>query len=136
MRILIAEDDYASRKFLYKFLSSYGECDITIDGIEAVDAFMLALDEGKPYDLVCLDIMMPKLDGTKALKAIRDVEKQKGIEGDNRVKVIMTTALNDTTNVYTAFESGCEAYAAKPIDTEKFAEVLKKIGLVFSSESK
>jgi len=76
MRILIAEDDYASRKFLYKFLSAYGECDITIDGIEAVDAFMLALDEGKPYDLVCLDIMMPKLDGTRALKAIRDVEKQ------------------------------------------------------------
>jgi len=33
---------------LYKFLSAYGECDITIDGIEAVDAFMLALDEGNP----------------------------------------------------------------------------------------
>jgi len=134
MRILIAEDDFASRKFLYKFLSSYGECDITIDGIEAVDAFMLALDEGKPYDLVCLDIMMPKLDGTKALKAIRDVEKQKGIKGDDRVKVVMTTALNDTTNVYTAFESGCEAYAAKPIDTEKFVDVLKRIGLIGGSE--
>jgi len=50
---------------------------ITIDGIEAVDAFMLALDEGKPYDLVCLDIMMPKLDGTRALKAIR-MWKSKG----------------------------------------------------------
>jgi len=93
MRILIAEDDYASRKFLYKFLSAYGECDITIDGIEAVDAFMLALDEGKPYDLVCLDIMMPKLDGTRALKAIRDVEKQRGIEGD-RYKVKKITFPN------------------------------------------
>ena len=136
MRILIAEDDYASRKFLYKFLSAYGECDITIDGIEAVDAFMLALDEGKPYDLVCLDIRMPKLDGTRALKAIRDVEKQRGIEGDSRVKVIMTTALNDTTNVYNAFDSGCEAYAAKPIDTKKFTEVLKRIGLISECETK
>lgn len=134
MRILIAEDDFASRKFLYKFLSSYGECDITIDGIEAVDAFMMALDEGKPYDLVCLDIMMPKLDGTKALKAIRDIEKQKGIEGEKRVKIVMTTALNDTTNVYSAFETGCEAYAAKPIDTVKFIDVLKRIGLLNSGE--
>ncbi|MFZ5988844.1 MAG: response regulator [Bacillota bacterium] len=130
MRILIAEDDFASRKFLYKFLSSYGECDITIDGLEAVDAFLIALDDGKPYDLVCLDIMMPKLDGTKALKAIRDIENQKGIENSKRVKIIMTTALNDTSNVYDAFDTGCEAYAAKPIDTTKLVEVMKKLGLI------
>ncbi|MCX7711903.1 MAG: response regulator [Clostridia bacterium] len=130
MRILIAEDDLASRQFLYKFLSSYGDCDITVDGIEAVEAFLLAWDDGNPYDLVCLDIMMPKLDGAKALKAIRDIEKQKGIEGNERVKIIMTTALNDTGNVFGAFESGCEAYAAKPIDTAKFIEVLKKLELV------
>jgi len=78
----------------------------------------------------------PKLDGTRALKAIRDVEKQRGIEGDSRVKVIMTTALNDTTNVYNAFDSGCEAYAAKPIDTKKFTEVLKRIGLISECETK
>ncbi|NLD48354.1 MAG: response regulator transcription factor [Clostridiaceae bacterium] len=130
MRILIAEDDFASRKFLYKFLSAYGDCDITIDGVEAVDAFQLALDEKKPYDLICLDIMMPKLDGVKTLKAIREIEKQKDIMDDERVKIIMTTALNDTNNVYSSFETGCEAYAAKPIDTIKLVEVLKKLGLI------
>lgn len=130
MRILIAEDDFASRKFLYKFLSSYGDCDITIDGVEAVDAFQLALEENKPYDLICLDIMMPKLDGVKTLKAIREIEKQKDICGNNRVKIIMTTALNDTNSVFTSFDTGCEAYAAKPIDTAKLVEVLKKLGLI------
>lgn len=128
MRILIAEDDFASRKFLNKFLSSYGECDITINGVEAVDAFEMALDEGKPYDLICLDIMMPKLDGIKTLKAIREIETTRNIGKENKVKIIMTTALMDIKNVYDSFDSGCEAYASKPIDTEKLLEVMKKLG--------
>jgi two-component system chemotaxis response regulator CheY len=130
MRILIAEDDLASRKFMSKFLSAYGECDLTIDGMEALEAFMMAWDEGKPYDLICLDIMMPNLDGEKTLKMIRDIEKQKGIDDSSRVKIIMTTALNDTDRVFNAFETGCEAYASKPINTEKLVEVIKKLGLI------
>lgn len=131
MRILIAEDDLASRKFLFKFLSSFGECDLTVDGIEALDAFLLALEEGNPYDLICLDIMMPKVDGIKALKAIRDIERQKGIEdSSSRAKIIMTTALNDPELVFNSFKTGCEAYAAKPIDTNKLVEVMQKLGLL------
>lgn len=130
MRILIAEDDITSRKFLSKFLSRYGDCDITVDGIEAVDAFLMAWDEGKPYDLICLDIMMPKLDGIKALKAIRSLEEQRGIMDENRVKVIMTTALNEKNTIMTSFDVGCEAYAAKPINTDKLVEVMKKLGVI------
>ncbi len=130
MRILIAEDDFASRKFISKFLSIYGECDITIDGMEALEAFMMAWDEGKPYDLICLDIMMPVLDGEKTLKMIRDIEKQNEIKEFSRVKIIMTTALNDTDRVFNSFDTGCEAYASKPINTEKLVEVLKKLGLI------
>lgn len=130
MRILIAEDDFACRKFLYKFLSLYGDCDITIDGIEAIDAYMMALEEERPYDLICLDIMMPKMDGKKVLKAIRDIERQREIDESCRVKIIMTTALNDTTNVFDSFETGCEAYAAKPIDTDKFVRAMEKLGLI------
>ncbi len=130
MRILIVEDDLASRKFLSKFLSTYGVCDITVDGMEALEAFMLAWDEGEPYDLICLDIMMPNLDGEKTLKMIRDIEKQRGISDTDRVKIIMTTALNETERVFDAFEVGCEAYASKPINTEKLIEVIRKLGLI------
>ena len=120
MKILLAEDDFASRKFMDKQLSRYGECDVMVDGEEAVDAFMMALEDGEPYDLACLDVMMPVMDGYQVLKAIRDIEAQKGIPKSKRVKVIMTTALNDERNVKMAFELGCEAYAGKPIDVEKF----------------
>ncbi len=130
MKILIVEDDFASRKFLSKFLSDYGDCDVTVDGVEALEAFIMAWDEGKPYDLICLDIMMPNLDGEKTLEMIRDYESRRGVDESSRVKIIMTTALNETDRVFNAFESGCEAYAAKPINTDKFIEVLQKLDLI------
>lgn len=130
MRILIAEDDLTSRNFLFKFLSRYGECDIVVDGMETVDAYMMSLNDENPYDLICLDIMMPKVDGVKALKAIRYLEKQKGIKPEDQTKIIMITALAETEYVQQAFEIGCEAYAAKPIDTTKLVEVMVKLGLI------
>jgi two-component system chemotaxis response regulator CheY len=129
MRILIAEDDLVSRQFLFKFLSQYGECDVTLNGLEALDAYLLATKDNQPYDLICLDIMMPKVDGVKVLKTVRELEKQQGILPEQRVKVIMITALAETQYVQTAFEIGCEAYAAKPVDTQKLVDVMKKLGL-------
>lgn len=64
MKILIAEDDLASRQFLLQVLTGYGDCDVTVDGIEAVEAFTTAHKTKKPYDLICLDIMMPRVDGS------------------------------------------------------------------------
>jgi len=130
MKVLIAEDDLASRRFLSKFLAQYGEVDLVVDGLEALDAYLMAIKEKAPYDLICLDIMMPKVDGVKVLKAIREFETKQGGVSEQRVKVIMTTALAETDYVNQAFVIGCEAYAAKPIDTNKLLEVIKKIGLI------
>jgi two-component system chemotaxis response regulator CheY len=130
VRILIAEDDLVSRRFLSGFLSKYGECDIVVDGLEALDAFLISLQDGEYYDLICLDIMMPKVDGVKVLKTIRDLETQKGLLPEKRAKIIMTTALAEADYVKNAFEIGCEAYAAKPIDTVKLLDVMKKLDLI------
>ncbi len=130
MRILIVEDDLTSRRFLQKFLSQYGDCDVVVDGMEALDAFLYSLKADTPYRLVCLDIMMPKIDGLKVLKTIRELEIQKGILPADKAKVIMTTALNSSDLVQKAFELGCEGFAAKPLDTEKLVEVMKKLKLI------
>lgn len=130
MRILLAEDDFVTRKVMTNFLGKYGECDVAVDGMEAVDAFMMALEEDNPYDLVCLDIMMPVMDGYQALVGIRNLEKERSIPKEKAAKVIMTTALNEEKNVKMAFELGCTVYSGKPIDQEKFEQVLKKFGLV------
>ncbi|MCM1045666.1 MAG: response regulator [Candidatus Gastranaerophilales bacterium] len=130
MKILLAEDDYVTRKFMTNFLSKYGECDVTVDGMEALDAFTMALEDEEPYDLVCLDVMMPVMDGYEALKGIRDLEEERNTPPDKAVKVIMATALNGEKNVKKAFDLGCTVYSGKPIDQEKFEEALTQLGLI------
>ena len=129
MRILLAEDDFVTRKFMTSFLSKYGNCDVTVDGMEAVDAFLMALEDEEPYDLVCLDIMMPVMDGYQALQGIRNLEKERNIPPEKAVKVIMATALNDERNVKMAFDLGCTIYTGKPIDQDRFEMALKKLGI-------
>jgi two-component system chemotaxis response regulator CheY len=128
MKILIAEDDLNSRTLLERFLAPFGPCDIAGDGEEAIASFEEAMANNEPYDLVCLDIMMPKMDGHTVLLHVREVEKSQGIESGEGVKVIMTTALDDVTNVIGAFQEGCEAYVVKPIDKTKLIGELRKLG--------
>ena len=129
LKILIVEDDFTCRKLLQTFLSEYGDCFVAINGHEAVEAVRETLDEGQPYDLICLDIMMPEMDGHEALEAIRQIENEHGIAGLDGVKVIMTTALGDSKNVIGAFRTGCEAYIVKPVSKEKLLEEMEKLGL-------
>ncbi|HEX7501078.1 MAG TPA: response regulator, partial [Polyangia bacterium] len=74
MRILIVEDDMTSRILLRKMLEPFGSCDMAVNGKEAVEAFRQAQEADEPYALVCLDIMMPELDGQEALQAMRAQE--------------------------------------------------------------
>lgn len=131
MRSLIAEDDFTSRKLLQKILSEFGESDVAVNGKEAVDAFNDALEGGQPYDLICLDIMMPEMDGQEVLKRIRQREKESGVRQPNEVKVVMTTALDSPREVIEAYyRGGCTSYLVKPIEKRKLIEVLKHYQLV------
>lgn len=129
-RVLIAEDDLIGRRTLKKFLSRFADCDLAVDGLETLNLFIQGLQNKEPYDLVCLDIMMPHLDGLKVLEALRDIEKQMNIPEEQRVKVIMTTALNDKQTVMQAYGLGCVGYAWKPIDFSKLQEVLLELDLI------
>lgn len=130
MKILLAEDDFASWKFMDKYLSQYGECDATVDGEEAVNAYLMALEDEEPYDLICLDVMMPVMNGYQALEAIRKDEAERGVEKEDRVKIIMATALSGERVVDKAKKLECEAYAGKPIDVEEFDNILRNLGLI------
>lgn len=129
MRILVVEDDFISRRLLCRYLQAVGECDVAVNGNEAVGAFKQTLLQGDRYDLVCLDIMMPGMDGQETLKRLRELEQEHGMGDDRRARVIMTTALEDQDNVLAAFSNACDGYVVKPIEKKKFLETLAKIGL-------
>lgn len=127
MKILIVEDDPASRRLMLAYLDPLGRCTEAADGHEALAAFTWAHDLGEPFDLICLDIMMPSMTGHEVLKTIRHFEEERDI--DSPVKVIMTTALKDRDNVMAAFCNQCEAYLVKPLEREKLLEQIQTLGL-------
>lgn len=129
MRMLLVEDDFASRRLMQKYLAGYGDVDVVVDGTEAVDANRLALAEDKPYDLIFMDIMLPEMDGQEALKHIRQQERDRGIDSKSASKVIMTTALGDPRNVVKAYNEGeADSYLVKPIEKAKLVEEMRKLG--------
>ena len=131
MNILIADDDFMIRRILKELLSPFGNCDIVTDGREAVQAFRLAWEDEEPYDLICMDIMMPDMDGHEALENIRSIEEQLHIDQIDEVKAIMVSALDDPKNVLRAYASGgATSYIVKPIEKDNLYGEIRKLGLI------
>ena len=132
MKSLLAEDDPVSRTIVQEYLSSFGECEVVTNGQEAMDAFVAAHDAGAPFDLICLDIMMPEMNGQETLEQIRTYEEDHQIVGLKGVKIMMTTGKSDAKSIMAAFRHQCEAYLIKPITPDDLAEKIKKLGLLNS----
>lgn len=131
MRVLIVDDDYYSRSMLHEMLHPYAYCDMAVNGEEAVFAFKRARQEDRSYDLVCMDLVMPDVDGQQALKEIRALEREMGVHPGEETKVIVTTMLDDDRETHDAFFLGGAAmYLVKPIDEQKLLDGLVSLGLL------
>ena len=135
MRILIAEDDPVSARILSKMLERYAEVTVTANGEQAFDAFENAVENGCPFDLIFLDIMMPEVIGHETLAAIREFEQMKGVITGEGARVVMVTALDDGSNIYEAHRNDCVDYINKPIKREIVVGLLERLGLITKSSS-
>jgi two-component system chemotaxis response regulator CheY len=129
MKILIADDEQTTRIIMEKTLSAYGDCDVVNNGLEAVDAYSESIRSGQRYDLVCLDIMMPIMDGHEVIRQIRKREKDAGLTKTDQAKIIMATSLRDAENIMTAMRAKANAYIVKPISVDKILKRLADIGI-------
>jgi two-component system, chemotaxis family, chemotaxis protein CheY len=130
MKILLVEDEASARHLLTSFLSPHGACDIAESGEIGLEQFKTALESGAPYDLACLDIKLPGMDGLETLRMIREEEEARGIFPGQGTKVIMTTAVDDKAKIIKAFNEQCEVYLTKPISKSRLDEKLTELGLV------
>lgn len=128
LRVLVVEDDYVSRKVLVNHFSKLGECHVAKDGLEAIQAVVEGYEEDVPrsYDLICMDIMMPVMDGYKAARTIREIERGKGVANTlDEAVIFMTTAVSDKTSLVKAVnECGANKYFIKPVELNEVQQQL------------
>lgn len=129
MRILIVDDDFVSRKIVMHALKDFGWFDVAVNGAEACAAFKLAHESGEPYELVCMDVMMPEMNGQDAVKAMREIERTCGVDPAKEARIVMISCVSDQKEVCDAFFHGhASLYLTKPIEPiplrEKIAALL------------
>ncbi len=133
MKFLLVDAQFDSRKQSHKVLNQYGECDLAINGLEALNAFVRAHNDNDPYNLIFLDVDMPDLDGNQVLTKIRQWERSKDITTSDEAKIIMLS--KDESNeskiiIQDALNSGGEAYILKPINRENLARAFKEVNYI------
>ena len=128
--ILIAEDDEGHAELIMEQLRSAGVSNEIIrfqDGQELWEYLMAAGRRTSRYDrhdfLLLLDIVMPGMDGPEVLRRIK-TDKQW-----HNLPIIMLTTTNDPHEIESCYTLGCNCYITKPMEYERFAGTLKKLGL-------
>ncbi|MDR1829463.1 MAG: response regulator [Candidatus Fibromonas sp.] len=133
MKTLIIDDDARNCKLLEAILKDYGECSVALDGNSAIKLFEESLKNKAPFDLVCLDIMMPEKDGYEVLRILRNLEQNLVPPTDAKSRIIMVTALAEQENKAKAFYENCDGYLIKPVERKLLIEMLNKMGLISKS---
>jgi two-component system, chemotaxis family, chemotaxis protein CheY len=131
MRALIVDDDFYSRITLHDMLRAVAECHIAVNGEEAVGAFKKALEDGRPYDLVCMDLVMPEMDGQQALREMRALEEDQGVGQAARCSIFVVSMVEDNRETNEAFFlGGADCFLVKPIAEDRLMAELREHGLL------
>src|SRR5436305_8396992 len=123
MRCLIVDDSPTIQILLEHVLGAHGECDVAQNGQVALYAYHRALEEGAPYDLICLDLGLPYIKGSEVLAKIRESEALR--QSSARTRIIVITGSRDADELRRVYEQGADCCLPKPIDPSKLLEQLK-----------
>ncbi|MGV3479465.1 MAG: response regulator [Sphingobium sp.] len=130
LRVLIADDNPASRQILEEIFASWSmPVDLVASGAEALGAIETATAAGEPYDLVLLDWKMPGLDGMETVKAMRDSERLTSLP-----VVLMVTAYGNDEFRAEVERADIAAFLAKPVEPTTLLETIT--GLFAGEDSK
>ncbi|MEM0963366.1 MAG: two-component regulator propeller domain-containing protein [Bacteroidota bacterium] len=123
LRILVAEDNLVNQKVIVRTLVALGlEADVVNDGVEAVDTLRIAAEDGIPYDVVLMDIQMPRLDGLGATRRIRSE-----LAASAQPTIIALTANALVGDEHRAIDAGMDAYLSKPVRRDALVAALRTI---------
>jgi CheY-like chemotaxis protein len=122
LSILVAEDNEINALLIRSLLTRLGhDVILAANGEKALESWVAAGTAGAPYDLVLMDVQMPKLDGVETTKRIR--EREAGQRG-SRTTILALTANALLDDRSACFEAGMDGFLVKPLDRDKLADAL------------
>ncbi|MSN27065.1 MAG: response regulator [Geobacter sp.] len=126
MKALIVDDVEMNRELLAIFLEGRAKIEFAESGEDALQLVEDAISSGSYFDLICMDILMPGMDGHETLKKIREIEDVHGL----RATAFMVTGSSSPDDMFDALISGgCDDYLTKPLMQKNFDDLLVKHGL-------
>ncbi|MDD2274043.1 MAG: response regulator [Desulfuromonadaceae bacterium] len=127
MKALIVDDVEMNRELIAIFLEGRGTSVFAESGEQALLLVEDALQTDAYFDLICMDISMPGMDGHEALKKIREAEE---LSGGKRATVFMVTGSSSPDDMFDALiNGGCDDYLTKPLMQQSFSDLLVKHGV-------
>jgi len=124
-RFLIVDDDEMGRLMLQDFLSEFAPCDCAENGKEGLAFFEKALAGGDPYDLLCVDLIMPEMNGLALIRKIRDIEKMHPVFSDIRTKIFVISASDSPWDkADLLLDNLCDDFITKPFNRTSLKENL------------
>ena len=127
MKALIVDDVEMNRELLAIFLEGRAVVTFAESGEDALKLLEGALKSDAYFDLICMDIFMPGMDGHETLSKIREME---AAYDDVRATVFMVTGSSSPDDMFDALiQGGCDDYLTKPLMQKNFSDLLVKHGL-------
>ncbi len=114
MRIIIIDDVRLNAEYLARLFLPSAKCDLVNNGEKALIIIKNAIQNNNNYDLICLDLVMPEMDGFEVLKHVRLLENESASQPVKSAKIMITSAVKDHNSVTKAIQLGCDGYLTKP----------------------
>lgn len=119
--VLVAEDNIMNQKVIKFLLEQHGaECTFVTNGLDAINLYKVI-----NYDMIFMDIYMPKINGYEATRIIKNSDKYT----KNKIPIIAVSASAFEEDIKKAKAAGVDEFLAKPIDNEMLSNILRKYAL-------
>jgi len=124
LTVLLVEDNILNQRIATFSLKKYNHLvHIANNGLEAVEQFKKAT-----FDIILMDIMMPKMDGLEATQRIRSIEAVNGV--GKRTPIIAVTANTMDNDRDKCISHGMDEFIVKPFDVDKLNSILKRMKIM------